>query len=220
MKPRDYIINQINHRETDIIPYTLSFEGDLETQLDDYYGDAKWRNTLQAYMKNVSVVDTMKKTPTEQAGHEVDLFGTVWRTDLRPFHLITPGMKNPTFNGYTWPDPQDFFVDEKSVQEAQAACVDGVEDLFIVAYLGWGLFETGWGIRGFENIMMDMALQPAFYEELLDKITEQFLSYVDFTCKALPQADAIMFGDDWGHQRGVMAGPDRWKKLFKQNRST
>ena len=63
--------------------------------------------------------------------------------------------------------------------------------------------------------MMDMALSPVFFEELLDRITEQFVSYVDFTCKSLPDADAIMFGDDWGHQRGVMAGPDRWRTLFK-----
>ena len=99
--------------------------------------------------------------------------------------------------------------------EARVAAATAKEDNFVVAYLGWGLFETGWGIRGFENIMMDIALNPAFYEELLDRVTEQFLAYIDFTCKSLPDADAIMFGDDWGHQRGVMAGPDRWRELFK-----
>ena len=27
--------------------------------------------------------------------------------------------------------------------------------------------------------------------------------------------DGILFGDDWGDQRGVMLGPDRWRSLLK-----
>ena len=30
----------------------------------------------------------------------------------------------------------------------------------LVAGLGWGLFETSWGIRGFENVLMDVAAEP------------------------------------------------------------
>jgi uroporphyrinogen decarboxylase len=63
--------------------------------------------------------------------------------------------------------------------------------------------------------MMDMAAEPEFVEELLERFTEQFLAYVDFTCDQLPEIDAIMFGDDWGHQRGVMGGAARWRELFK-----
>ena len=63
--------------------------------------------------------------------------------------------------------------------------------------------------------MMDMAAERGFYEDLLDKITEQFIAYIEFTCDRLPEIDAIMFGDDWGQQRGVMGGPDRWRELFK-----
>ena len=33
-------------------------------------------------------------------------------------------------------------------------------------------------------------------------------------CADIP-ADAIMMGDDWGHQQGVMIGPERWRKYFK-----
>jgi uroporphyrinogen decarboxylase len=27
--------------------------------------------------------------------------------------------------------------------------------------------------------------------------------------------DAVMFGDDWGDQRGVIVGPERWRRFFK-----
>ena len=62
---------------------------------------------------------------------------------------------------------------------------------------------------------MDAVAEPDFYDELLDRITEQFLAYVDFTCRNLPDVDAVMFGDDWGDQRGVIVGPERWRTLFK-----
>ncbi len=66
-----------------------------------------------------------------------------------------------------------------------------------------------------ENMMMDVVAQPGFYEALLDRITEQFVSYIDFTCEQIPEIDAIMFGDDWSDQRGVIVGPERWRGLFK-----
>ena len=28
-------------------------------------------------------------------------------------------------------------------------------------------------------------------------------------------ADAIMFGDDWGYQQGVLLGPERWRTFIK-----
>ena len=40
MKPRDIIINQINHTETELVPYTLDFEGENEENLDNYCGSS------------------------------------------------------------------------------------------------------------------------------------------------------------------------------------
>lgn len=38
-------------------------------------------------------------------------------------------------------------------------------------------------------------------------------------CADIP-ADAIMFGDDWGDQRGVILGPERWREFFKPRWAT
>jgi len=86
-------------------------------------------------------------------------------------------------------------------------------DSFRLAWLGWGLFERSWTIRGFENALTDVVAEPDFYEELLDRLTELYSAFVAETVK-LP-VDAIMFGDDWGDQRGVIIGPARWRKLLK-----
>ena len=215
MNPRDVILAQIHHRETKPVPYTLPFEGDVAERLDAFYGGGQWRDRLQTFIKGTGVVDTMRKEPTDREGYHRDLYGSIWRLDRRPFHLETPGLTVPSFEEYRWPEPGAFFADEEQVVTARRFCEEAKDQFFLTAGLGWGLFETSWGIRGFENALADVITAPDFYEELLDRITDQFLAYVDFTCRSLPDVDAIMFGDDWGNQRGVLVGPERWRLLFK-----
>ena len=215
MRLRDIVVAQIEHRETGTVPYTLPMEEAVGDQLDSYYGNTNWRNGIKQCIQRTDVVHTHNKTPTEKEGYEIDLYGTVWRTDRRPFHLESPGLREPDFTGYRWPAPEEFFADQTAIDNAVAFCGEAKDEYFVVGGLGWGLFETSWNLRGFENILMDYASNEDFCAELLDKITEQFLAYVEFTCSTLPDIDAIMFGDDWGDQRGVIIGPERWRKLFK-----
>ena len=215
MKPREIFKSQIEHRQTDIVPYTIGFDGDIDLKLDEYYGNTVWRNSIQRFQTNTGVVNNRKRISTDAAGLQTDLWGSVWRLDRRPEHLQQPGLLQPSFSGYRWPAPEEFFSDGKQIKKARDVCRETHEDSFVTGGLGWGLLESSWGLRGFENVMMDMAAEPQFFEELLERLTEQFLVYVDFTCDQLPEIDAIMFGDDWADQRGIMGGPERWRKLFK-----
>jgi len=120
-------------------------------------------------------------------------------------------MKQPSFEGYDFPTP-DQFVNPTLKENAEKAMAAN-PDAFSIINNGWGLFEISWRIRGFENTLIDSIANPDFYEELLDRLTELRLSMVE-QCADVP-ADAIMFGDDWGDQRGVILGPERWRKLLK-----
>jgi uroporphyrinogen decarboxylase len=60
---------------------------------------------------------------------------------------------------------------------------------------------------------MDAVDAPDFFAEALDRLTELYLQFVDYTCE-LP-VDAVLFGDDWGDQRGVIIGPKRWRTFLK-----
>jgi uroporphyrinogen decarboxylase len=216
MKPRDAVLSVLRHEEIHPIPYSLGFEGDIAERLDEHYGNKEWRDKLRTYMAESGVVDTLKfDWLKDREGYARDMFGTLWRMDQRPWHQEQVALQQPTFDGYEWPAPERFFADEKAIADARGRCRKNKEEYFIFAGLGWGLFESSWGVRGFENVLIDVIVNEDFYEELLERLTEQFLAYVDFTCRELPEIDAIMFGDDWGEQRGVTVGPDRWRKLFK-----
>jgi len=215
MKPREIVLEQIHHHETTPVPYTLGFEGDVAERLDAHYGSKAWRDRLKPFIRGASVLSNMKKEPTEREGIQRDPYGTLWRMDRRPWHLESPALATASFEGYRWPKPEEFHQDAAAIAKAQEFVAAERGEHFILGSIGWGLFETSWGIRGFQNALMDAAAAPGFYGELLDRITGQFLAYLDFTLRCLPDVDAIMFGDDWGDQRGVILGPERWRRLLK-----
>ena len=51
MKPRDFIISQIEHRETKPVPYTFNYEDVVGEKLDEYYESNDWSKTIKNYMQ-------------------------------------------------------------------------------------------------------------------------------------------------------------------------
>ena len=210
MKPRDLVLAQIQHHETSPIPYTLGFEGDVLERLDGYYGGPAWRHRLIPYIAYVEVVDTDPRELIDDA-HFRDVYGAVWRRDRRPLHLERPPLTAPSFDGYVFPEPGQFLRSELK-QQALETCQTNDES-FLVVFLQWGLLERAWQLRGFENALMDAVDEPDFFDEMLERLAELYLSFVEYAID-LP-IDAIMFGDDWGDQRGVIIGPERWRRFLK-----
>lgn len=211
MNPREMVLAQIHHQETNPVPYTFGCEdAELSKQLQEHYGEEQWKKLFVPYMIHVGGVDALRREQIDDT-YARDVFGTLWRLDRRPWHMEEPGMQQPSFEGYDFPTPEQF-VNPTLKANADKA-IEAHPESFSIIGLGWGLFEQSWGIRGFENTMMDVVAEPDFHAELLDRLTELRLSMVE-QCADIP-ADAIMFGDDWGDQRGVIIGPERWRQFLK-----
>ena len=210
MIPKERVIAQLKHRETECIPYAhLDFEGDVAERLDGHYGGAAWRERICNHIRHVpGLRDGM---PYGQGNSVRDPFGSVWRMDLRPFHLEEPGLKEPSFAGYHFPEVEDFLF--QGWREASLAEIEKQQDCFLVVGFGFGLFERTWAIRGFENVLMDSLAEPAFYEGLVERVADLQLAIVG-RLVTLP-VDGIMFSDDWGDQRGVLLGPENWRRFLK-----
>jgi uroporphyrinogen decarboxylase len=209
MTPREIVIEQIHHRETAQIPYTLAFEADVGTRLDEHFGGDTWRGRLVRYIAHCGSV---ARLPNERidATHHRDAFGTVWRTDELPSAVVEPGLKAPSFQGYAFPSLETFI--SPTVTADVNKRVAESSSFFTIVSPGLCLWES-WYLRGFQNTLMDCIAEEDFYAELLDRFTELCLALVA-ECAEIP-ADAIMMGDDWGNQRGVMIGPQRWRRYFK-----
>jgi len=210
MNPREIVLEQIHHRDTEPVPYTLQFEEIVGLRLDQHYGSNSWRERLIPYIIACGAIDRRKSEPISDT-HARDAFGSLWRTDKRPFHLEKPCLEAPSFDGYVFPDAKAF--ENPQLEETAEKMMHDYPESFTIVGLGWGLWETYWSIRGFENALMDCVAEPDFFAELLDRLTDLYLAQVA-QCNNIP-ADAVMFGDDWGDQRSVMIGPERWRTYFK-----
>jgi uroporphyrinogen decarboxylase len=220
LNARGRVIRQINHQETDVIPYTIRFAEDVGEQaeaygvevskrLDEYYGSPAWRTRIDNAIVRLATRDM--GVDTARGSVYTDLYGSRWRVDRRPFHLEEPALKEPSLRGYSFPAVGEM-MDEAWEKQTRQAIADAA-DHFVVVGFGFGLWERAWTLRGFDNALADAAGEPAFFEELLDQITEHQMDIIERLVR-LP-VDGVMFSDDWGYQRGLLLGPKRWRSLMK-----
>ena len=118
MTPKERVIAQIEHEETDYLPYVLDFERDydIEAKIDAYYGSDHWRDLLENHIIRIRVVsDNFWTRKPDVPEYWTDLFGTTWRTRPRPRHPVETALKEPSFEAtltplrWTFPSPTSSF---------------------------------------------------------------------------------------------------------------
>lgn len=218
MTARARIEAQIGHRETDFVPFAkLAFEGDVAERLDAGFGGTGWRRTVDALNH---IHDITEEAPLQEwrepspgkagaGGLRTDLFGSVWRTDTRPPHLVQPALREPGLSGYRVPRAEEFFP--PGWNDRALGAIERWNGHFLVAGAGAGFFERAWVVRGFEEALADSAAEPAFYERLLDELAELEAGIL-LRLLELP-VQGILFADDWADQRGILLGRERWQRL-------
>jgi uroporphyrinogen decarboxylase len=209
---KERVIAQINHEETDFVPYHIMFDpgSNIEDRLDLYYGNSEWRSQIDNAIYQLPLPSTSINLELGAESY-IDAYGSEWRLDLRPFSLTKPALASPSLYNYKFPDVSDLF--DEGWEENALELIDQEKEKFIVAAYGFGLFERSWVLRGFENVLMDVVANLDFYEELLDKLVDHQMEILERLLR-LP-VDGIWFFDDWGFQQGVLIGEGRWRKLFK-----
>ncbi|MCL2772588.1 MAG: hypothetical protein FWD71_04480 [Oscillospiraceae bacterium] len=218
MTEREILLNSMKHMGNDgnAVPYTVGFESaELEEKVNKHYGGSWWSKTRQ-FINSPFYVSTTREEPIPGRDHySKDVFGSIWRTDKLPWHLETPVMPEPSFQGYTFPTLDDFVgpLEKINLKKYAKEQNELKPHLFRVINMGWGIFEQTWRIRGFEEMMCDVVAEEEFYMELVEKITDLYVGMVEYCADV--EADAFLFGDDWGSQRGILIGPERWRKLIK-----
>ena len=211
MTPREIVFAALRHDDVPEVPYTFGVEPEVAGRLDTHYGTPDWRKQITPYIQGVNAVDTDFKTWLDDK-YVRDGYGGLWRQDMRPWHLEKPPLSEPSLAGYEFPKAEAFYRPEWR-EKSRQLIAENAGQSFILGNLGWGLFERSWNLRGFENVLVDYIAEPEFCEEVLDNLMNLYLKFVEYTVD-LP-IDGILFGDDWGDQRGVILGPDRWREFLK-----
>ncbi|MBI9015942.1 MAG: hypothetical protein JEZ07_01650 [Phycisphaerae bacterium] len=109
---------------------------------------------------------------------------------------------------FTWPkvDWFDFTDYDKRLDQWQD---------FAVMVSSCSVFQHPTYLRGMEQFMMDLALNPEIAEYLMDGYTDFYLAYFDkMLTAAKGKIDILRCADDLGTQIGLLVSPRMFKKMI------
>ena len=206
MSIRQRTIDAIEHRPVDRVPYHIRFTKPAREKMAHLYGDRDFEATLG----NCLSVYRARRLTEVRANIWRDEFGVEWdRTVDKDIGVVVNTLITPeTLGDFQFPDP-----DDPALYTDFEASGNEFGDTLAVAKLSYNLFERAWSLAGMENLLPAMIADKPFVGDLLDRITEYNLEVIDNVCKW--NVDAILFGDDWGHQGGLLMGPHLWREFIK-----
>ena len=89
-------------------------------------------------------------------------------------------------------------------------------DRALMVVVGCNLFEWGTFLRRIDNFLMDLVVDQANVERLLDALLELHFDTLDKTIAAVgDKVDVIRFGDDLGMDSGPLMSPETYRAIFK-----
>lgn len=132
-------------------------------------------------------------------------FGTGHYTEMIGHPLADAG----AVASYRAPDPSR----PELYDEAARVLRDFRDEYFIVGVTVTTIWETAWALRGYEQLLMDLVLDP----ELADAIFEIPYRYHLAAAERLTAmgVDMIWTGDDMGMQTGMLISPALWRRFLK-----
>jgi uroporphyrinogen-III decarboxylase len=87
------------------------------------------------------------------------------------------------------------------------------DEYWIVGATVTTIFESAWGLRGYERLLQDFALDPDLAEQVLDFPYRYHLEAAKNLVKM--GVDMIWLGDDVGAQNAMLMSPKMWRRFLK-----
>lgn len=230
MKPRDRVEIALNHDEPDRCPMQISFtpefadrlRTDLEIQgcrvhnphgggntyeLERALGEdmlltsVGWANSY--YLSDEAYVDEWG------VGWDVQAYETPFGTGHYTEIVGHPLADDEAICRYQPPDPYR----PELYEDAAQVIANFKDDYWIVGVTVTTILETAWALRGLEQMLIDLALNPDLANQLLDIPYHYHL----VAAKKLVElgVDMIWTGDDIGAQKEMMISPHMWRKYLK-----
>ena len=207
MTKREVVKLVLDGKKPPYVPWSFKFTQEPKEQLQKYFGfddlDIPLGNHILNLGNDYGFFDYLGNNLYQ------DVFKVVWDRSIDKDIGDIKGcvLTEPTIANYSFPDPHDPRIYDNIESE-----IEKKPDLFRCFAIGFSLYERAWTLRGIENLLMDFYVNRDFVHELLDAICEYNLAQID---KALEyDFDAVLFGDDWGQQNGLIMGYNLWKEFL------
>lgn len=228
MNSRERVFTALNHQEADRVPRFNWFAPDIRKNLRKIFNinDENIRD-LDIFFKHDLIVEFLgvtspwvkQITNPDLIPKDQTVFKDAWGIEYKG-HIDKSGGSYPMMTFHPLADSEDFSnysfpsISKDVDFTAFKSIVDRYKkDFPVMAAVTSTIFEGSWFLRGFENFLNDLLLEPEFAEELMDKVLDFNLSVA---LKAVELgADIVWLGDDVGMETGMIISPAIWRKYLK-----
>ncbi len=207
---RERVRRTLRRQPVDRLPVQTNYTGLMGVKLGAQLGCSG--KELAARLDNHLLRLEVSHAPhlSEDGRVSFDWWGAGWGTETEGYwHAAAPLATSTDLRAYPWPDPDAPGL----LDDARAVLAADVGEHFTVPNVGFALFERAWSLRGFDQLLIDLVDQPAWVEELLDRITDlQVRLARRFVALGV---DGGYFGDDYGAQRSLLFSPKLWRRMIR-----
>ncbi len=173
--------------------------------LDTYFDLIDYMD-LDAVMVNGASYTKDYKTPTQPV---VNSWGVtqIWTNEVVPITIDHPIKEIGMIDNYIMPDPRVDFP-KKNVEttvkrfKGKRAIIASVR----------AVFGNSWNLRGMENFLMDMVINPSLVKRIVKMVTEYSLELTSLFIKS--GVDIILLGDDYAYNRAPLMSPVLFHKYI------
>jgi uroporphyrinogen decarboxylase len=230
MKPRERVECALNHEMPDRCPMQISFTPEFAnrlradmaihgTRVHNPHGGGNTYELERALGEDMLLTSVgwansyyLDNKPYEDEwgiGWGVQAYETPYGVGHYTEIVGHPLAGDEAIGRYQPPDPErpELYVD------AAQAVADFKEEYWIVGVTVTTIFETAWALRGLEQLLLDMVMDP----DLANQILEIPYQYHLTAAKKLVSlgVDMIWTGDDIGTQHAMMISPRMWRQFLK-----
>lgn len=207
---KERVRRALQYQPLDRIPTQINYTADMGKKMAEYFKVAI--KDLPGFLDNhfVRVDIDWPQNLSKDGKVMYDWWGVGFSVNEEGYFVSTnPLVETKDLDTYSWPDPDEIHL----LTEAERVLREDAGQHFVVPNFGFALFERAWALRGLDTFLMDMALDPAFAEDLLDRILNIQLKLIHRFISL--GVDGGYFGDDYGAQKNMLFSPKMWRKFIK-----
>jgi len=240
MKPRDRVLDAVEHREPDRVPLDLFITPTAYLNVKRYLGvqdedTVKWGwveplkvcekilERLHIDVRRVYFSRPKNWVPRRLPGGVVeDEWGRRFKVIGEYYEIVhyplAGAVEVEDVEDYPYPDPYAPGRTEGLRRKARELFEKtGYAIMGFPMLPSMDMFDPGLCLMGMKSFLLNLKLNPRLVEAYMDKMCELLMGFYDNFLGEVGEYIQIIYGMslDSGHQRGMLLSPQDWRKTFK-----
>ena len=206
MDYRKRVIDALGHKQTELTPWAFELTSEFAALYKEQFPCDNVEKDLHSHI----MFGKYKKVEWLNETLYQDAFGVRWQLGHDGGDIGIPVNKPvsaETVEAYSFPP-----INEEALSEGLRSMREDREHFRMFRFT-YALYERAWSLMGMEDMLLNMALNEGATMRLFERIAEYNMALLD---RILDEDfEGVYFGDDYGQQRGLIMGPDCWRKYIK-----